>query len=142
MEKAVVFDNKFYSKLKEFFSTGNRGTGRTSALAKIMFQLAVETEQKIKLVDHAYLLHGQHANDELWNKVYQLIRMAKAQGLNIEYPYSSRRNYSVQIIMQHVDYYKFINSYEFINYGKQDLTLFSVADSNGTITDNLLLLLL
>jgi len=49
------FDKEFMSKLKTFFSMSDQGcrrTGRTTAIARILLEEAIESGRSIKIIDH------------------------------------------------------------------------------------------
>lgn len=50
--KGDYFSPEFSSELKRFFSKGNRRTGRTTLLTRILVEIAIETGDKINLVDN------------------------------------------------------------------------------------------
>lgn len=55
------FDSKFASELKRFYSKGNRRSGRSSLIAQILVETAIETGDVIHILDH----HSIYKNNSM-----------------------------------------------------------------------------
>lgn len=93
------FSKDFYNELKRFFSKGNRRTGRSYMLAKILVDTAIETNDEIYLLDHWQLFGGsnRHLTYYLSKTINDIIRYYRESGLDLLVRGSTEEKFSIKI---------------------------------------------
>lgn len=96
-----IFDKEFQQKLKAFYSfdegertkenKGYRCTGRTTILARILLETAIESGREIVIQDH-YLDRngGRHANHDLKMKISKYVSELRNRGIAIDFEMTRR----------------------------------------------------
>ncbi len=76
-----LFGDQFVSELKRFFSHGNRRTRRSSILARILFETAIESGNEIKLIDHHLFSNSDAAARFMEKQIEQVYQWYRDQGV-------------------------------------------------------------
>lgn len=77
-----LFDDQFISELKRFFSYGNRRTRRSTILARILLETAIETVEPIKLIDHYLYKNNEGAIRFMEHQVVSIYQWYIDQGVS------------------------------------------------------------
>lgn len=91
------FSKEFYNELHRFYSQGNRRSGRTHLLARVLVNTAIETGENIYLSDHHYVFNiNRSTNHHLLEEVRRVIAMYDKKGLYLNYE-EQERNTSIKV---------------------------------------------
>lgn len=87
-EKVSPFDEEFAIKLKAFYSDNleYRRTGRTTLIARIIVELAIETEKDLSVFDHLidYRIHDRrHVAEEVLHRIRWVINDYASKGVDL-----------------------------------------------------------
>ena len=75
-EEPYIFDDEFMSKLKTMFGNQHRRIGKTYALAKVLVELALETGERISIIDHNMIFStrsSRHDEHEMLSMMQRVI---------------------------------------------------------------------
>lgn len=119
MEKEIIFDEEFQRKLKAFYSfdegdarnpekfikmggsnnIGYRRTGRSTILAKILLETAIESGRPLVISDHYLDLRGQEsANYHLARTIESVARDLRSMNVDVVLRFDNRmRSFSAHI---------------------------------------------
>jgi len=76
-----LFDDQFISELKRFFSYGNRRTRRSTILARVLLETAIESGNEIKLIDHHLCLNSDAAIRYMEDYIKNIYQWYRDQGV-------------------------------------------------------------
>lgn len=136
MNRENIFDDEFCSKLKAFYSfdegdksrenIGYRRTGRTTILAKILIETAIESRKSITIQDHYVDSRGNNGNKHYMIRMLEQIAYEfKKKGIEIYLNFDRHReNFTAEIKSGFYEYQKlryiptnikFVKQKEFLN---------------------------
>lgn len=85
------FSKEFYNELHRFYSQGNRRSGRTYLLARVLVNTAIETNSVIQLVvDHHHIFDkSKRTNEFLAKEIEKVLYEYSDKGLSLNYKLTS-----------------------------------------------------
>ena len=85
------FSKEFYNELHRFYSQGNRRSGRTHLLARVLVNTAIETGEIIYLSDHhSVFTKDKRNNYHLLEEIRKVITRYNDKGLSLNYQQEER----------------------------------------------------
>lgn len=92
------FSKEFYDELHRFYSKGNRRSGRTYLLARVLVNTAIETGDTVYLNDH-YIFdrRSRNINMNLLAEIRKVIEIYSDKGLSLDYKQEERDGGCIKI---------------------------------------------
>lgn len=94
------FSKEFYNELHRFYSQGNRRSGRTYLLARVLVNTAIETDKPINFVDHHSIFKNSRHTDglfEMAREIEGIICEYEAKGLSLSFNMSRNDKFTVRL---------------------------------------------
>lgn len=80
------FSKEFYDELHRFFGRGNRRSGRTYIMARLLLHTAIESGDKINIIDHFTIFNDTiYPNYNIANIIEKVVQTYKDAGLSINF---------------------------------------------------------
>lgn len=95
------FSKEFYNELHRFYSQGNRRSGRTHLLARVLVNTAIETGEIIYLHDHhSVFKNNRDINRHLLTEIRKVIALYDKKGLSLNYQEEERNGGYIRVNLQ------------------------------------------